>query len=44
MSDNAHEEPKKPYETPNLTKVGKVTEVTQGHATPVTDGALIGSQ
>lgn len=36
---------KKPYETPKLTKFGKVEEVTQGGVGPVQDTAqLLGSR
>lgn len=35
---------KQPYETPNLTRFGKVEEITQGVLTPGTDNAVIGSQ
>ena len=37
MSQNQIEDTKKPYETPALTKVGKVEEVTQGGGTSGSD-------
>ena len=43
MSQN-HIEDKKPYETPTLTKVGRVDEVTQGTQPFVTDAITLGSQ
>ena len=44
MSQNQIEDTKKPYETPALTKLGKVEEVTQGVVGAGSDPLLIGSQ
>ena len=44
MSQNQIEDTKKPYETPALTKLGKVEEITQGAPGPVPDLMLAGSQ
>lgn len=44
MSQNQIQDNRKPYETPVLTKVGKVEEVTQGTQPLVTDAVTLGSQ
>ena len=43
MSQSSVPETKKPYETPALTKVGSVEEVTKGAAGAVSDAIVIGS-
>ena len=44
MSQAQIEDSKKPYETPVLTKLGKVEEVTQGVIAAGSDAIAIGSQ
>ena len=44
MSQNQIQDSRKPYETPVLTKVGKVDEVTQGAAGGLPDLMAAGSQ
>ena len=44
MSQNLIEDNKKPYETPALTKLGKVEEVTQGVVGTGADAAVLGSR
>ncbi|MGH7567652.1 MAG: lasso RiPP family leader peptide-containing protein [Gemmatimonadales bacterium] len=35
---------RKPYETPTLTKLGTITELTQGYSDPLPDAMVLGSQ
>ena len=44
MSQSSAPETKKPYETPTVTKVGSVEEVTKGAAGGLPDVSFAGSQ
>ena len=44
MSQRSAPETKKPYDTPELTKVGTVEEITKGAAGAVMDAVVIGSR
>ena len=43
MSQSSAPETKKPYDTPELTKVGGVEEITKGSTGPLSDAVNLGS-